>query len=125
MARGAKLGVDVERRRPMRRLSGLIKEVFSTREQQGFEGLAEAEQEDWFLRGWTLKEAFVKATGRGIAQGLTRVVIRPDFEGFETLPEGDPSDYQVVESAFSTTRMALVYQGKRRTIRYYQGSFES
>jgi 4'-phosphopantetheinyl transferase len=125
MARGVELGVDVEQLRPTRRLEALIREVFATKEQRRFQGLAEAEQQDMFLRGWTLKEAFVKATGRGIAAGLSRVVIREDFQGFEAIPEGDPLDYQVFESAFSTTRMALVHRGEIRTILYYQGSFES
>jgi 4'-phosphopantetheinyl transferase len=125
MARGAELGVDVEQRRPTRRLDALIQEVFSIREQQWFKGLAEEEQQDLFFRGWALKEAFVKATGRGIAAGLSRVVIREDFQGFEAIPEGDPSDYQVFESGFSTTRMALVHRGQNRTICYYRGLFES
>jgi 4'-phosphopantetheinyl transferase len=125
MARGAELGVDVEQLRPTRRLEALIREVFATEEQRRFQGLAEAEQQDMFLRGWTLKEAFVKATGRGIAAGLSRVVIREDFQGFEAIPEGDPSEFQVFESTFSTTRMALVHRGETRIIRYYRGSFES
>ena len=125
MARGVELGVDVEQRRPTRRLDALIQEVFSIRERPWFMGLAEEEQLDLFFRGWALKEAFVKATGRGIAAGLSRVVIRKDFQGFEAIPEGDPLDYQVFESAVSTTRMALVHRGEIRTIRYYQGSFES
>lgn len=125
MAMGTELGVDVEQLRATRRLEGLIREVFTTSEQRWFKGLAEPEQQDLFLRGWTLKEAFVKATGRGIAAGLSRVVIREDFQGFEAIPDGDPSDFQVFESAFSSTRMALVHRGETRIIRYYQGSFES
>ncbi len=125
MAKGAELGVDVERLRPSRRLDALIREVFAPTEQRRFEGLAESEQQDLFLRTWTLKEAFVKATGRGIAAGLSRVVIREDFQGFEAIPEGDPSDYQVFEEALSRMRIALVHRGSPRHMRYFLGDFGS
>jgi len=124
MARGMALGVDVEYPKPTRRLEGLIREVFSSREQRWFEDLSDTEQHALFLRGWTLKEAWVKATGRGIAAGLSRVEIREDFQGFEAVPEGDPRDYQVFESEILRARIAMVIRGEARRVRYYRGVFE-
>jgi 4'-phosphopantetheinyl transferase len=125
VAKGGEVGVDVEHPRPVRQLDGLIREVFSAGEQRWFVGLSEAEQNALFLRGWTLKEAFVKATGRGIAAGLSRVVIQENFLGFEAVPEGDPKGYQCYESAFLRARIAVVHRGETRTLRYYRGVFES
>lgn len=125
MARGMALGVDVEQPSARRRLDGLIPEVFSSAEQREFEGLTEAEQHERFLRGWTLKEAFVKATGRGIAMGLSKVEIRADFEGFMAIPEGQPLDYRVFESRCFNAQIALVHAGESRSLRYYRGVFES
>ena len=74
-------GVDVEpagaRRDPMR----IARRYFTPGELELLEGLPETERHDRFLRIWTLKEAFLKARGTGIAGGLDRIEIRPDGAG--------------------------------------------
>jgi 4'-phosphopantetheinyl transferase len=59
---GVELGIDVEQIKPRRDLEGLAKRVFTTREREAISGEALA-----FHRHWVAKEAFVKATGRGVA----------------------------------------------------------
>jgi 4'-phosphopantetheinyl transferase len=62
IARRAEVGVDLERIRPRRDLGGVAKRVFTEAEREavavGGDGA--------FYRHWVAKEAFVKATGRGI-----------------------------------------------------------
>jgi 4'-phosphopantetheinyl transferase len=56
------VGVDIEAIKPRRDLEGLAKRVFTARERDAISGDALA-----FYRHWVAKEAFVKATGRGVA----------------------------------------------------------
>ena len=64
------LGVDVERigEAPPFEVAST---VFSAAERHWLESLPAAERPRGFYRLWTLKEAFVKATGRGLSQALT------------------------------------------------------
>ena len=67
--RGA-LGVDVERPRPNADWPAIARRFFAPLEQEELFALPEAHQEEGFLRLWTLKEAVIKFTGRGLGQGL-------------------------------------------------------
>jgi 4'-phosphopantetheinyl transferase len=59
---GSEVGIDVEEIKPRADLEGLAKRVFTEREREAISGDALA-----FYRHWVAKEAFVKATGRGVA----------------------------------------------------------
>jgi 4'-phosphopantetheinyl transferase len=61
IANDADVGVDVEEVKPRPDLPGLARRVFTEREREAVDG------EMWFYRHWVAKEAFVKATGRGVA----------------------------------------------------------
>jgi 4'-phosphopantetheinyl transferase len=56
------VGIDVEGIRPLQDLQGVARRVFTEREREAIGGDMEP-----FYRHWVAKEAFVKATGRGIA----------------------------------------------------------
>lgn len=71
IARGAELGIDVERVRPLRQRTALLSRCFTVSEQAR---LAQASDRE-LLRHWAAKEALVKAIGRGIAYGLARIEI--------------------------------------------------
>ena len=77
------VGVDVERRRAVDRVSALVERWLSDVERREFETLCEngASTSDAFLRVWSLKEARLKALGVGIAgaatAALTTVDVRP------------------------------------------------
>jgi 4'-phosphopantetheinyl transferase len=60
------VGVDVERMDPGIELDRLAGQVFSSQELHRFRALPEQERLQGFYNGWTRKEAFIKATGRGL-----------------------------------------------------------
>lgn len=66
------LGVDVERVRPMPNAAQLVSRFFSSRERAEFDHTPEEERLDALFRGWTRKEAFIKAIGRGLSFPLDR-----------------------------------------------------
>ena len=69
------VGVDIERDDPALNVRQLAADHFSRDESAAFHALTDNDAQVLFLRLWTAKEAVLKATGRGIADGL----IRPDF----------------------------------------------
>ena len=71
------LGVDIEICKPRVNLSGLVDKCFAEEEAAYWNKLPEDQKNQEFYRFWTRKEAFVKATGRGIALGLNHCVINP------------------------------------------------
>ena len=72
------LGVDIESCKPRTSLAGLVDKCFAEEEIAYWNKLPEAQKILEFYRFWTRKEAFVKATGRGIGLGLNRCVINPE-----------------------------------------------
>ena len=100
----AEVGVDVEQVKPRRDLAGIAKRVFTAAERAEIE----AGGDEAFYRHWVAKEAFVKATGRGVSSlksfevaldapggaRLTHVGGDPEKAGEWTLRELDvPSGY--------------------------------
>ena len=71
VAEGRRVGVDVERLRPMPDLDDLAARVCTTDELVILTSLAEPLRAHAFLGVWTRKEALAKATGEGI-QGVMR-----------------------------------------------------
>ena len=69
----AAIGVDVEHVSRRVELQSVGKRVFSPSELAGLAGLAGSAQRRRFFDLWTLKEAYVKATGKGLASPLTSV----------------------------------------------------
>ena len=77
------VGVDVERRRAVERVTALVERWLNADERREFDSLCKAgvSASDAFLRVWSLKEARLKALGVGIAgaatAALTPVDVRP------------------------------------------------
>lgn len=70
-----RLGVDVEERAPRRNIDNLIEGVFSPREKAELESLEGCQQLHMFFRFWTIKEALVKAHGKGLSMDVTKLEV--------------------------------------------------
>ncbi len=82
-APGLALGFDLEplgRRIPL----AVARRCFTADEASGQDGPARAER---FVRLWTLKEAFIKATGKGLTQDLSHFWFRVDPPAISFAPE--------------------------------------
>lgn len=76
------VGVDLESAARLNRevdgLAGLAARVLSARELTIWQALPETAREAAFLRAWTRKEAYAKATGRGLFEELIRADVALD-----------------------------------------------
>ena len=70
VTRGAAIGVDVERVRATDDMAALVRQCFSIPEQREFDALPVADRCRAFFKGWTRKEAFIKAIGDGLSYPL-------------------------------------------------------
>ena len=73
IAREGNLGVDVERIDRLVDTTAVARRYFAPEEFSQMQPLPEAERRDLFFELWTLKEAWVKATGTGLAKSLRHV----------------------------------------------------
>jgi len=82
LARGARVGADIEWLRPRPRAMTLARRFFTPREAALLAALPAAEAEDWFVRLWCAKEAVLKAHGHGIAFGLEKLEFTREPDGW-------------------------------------------
>src|SRR5512139_3797885 len=77
IARSVQPGIDLEHcaRRGARDVLALAHRFFAPQEAQALAALTAEERPSAFLQLWTVKEAVLKAQGRGLAYGLHRVVV--------------------------------------------------
>src|SRR3954462_6288249 len=89
IARDVEVGVDLEEIRPRSDIRGVARRVFTEAEREAIELGGEAA----FYRHWVAKEAFVKATGRGI-ESLRSFEVLLDGPGGARLNHigGDPAE---------------------------------
>lgn len=100
LALGGCLGVDVELHRPLPELEGVAARVFSEAERAALRRYPDGEPRlAAFYRGWTRKEALLKALGGGLALPLRRFGVTLDAVGengvidvAEAVPEDEVID---------------------------------
>lgn len=75
VAKGFPVGVDVERLGRKSDVQQIAKRFFTADESARLEALPEGERASAFLNLWTRKEAWLKAMGGGVGEGLNRVEV--------------------------------------------------
>lgn len=84
------VGIDLEAIRPIPKLQQLADRFFTPYEAKSLQALPPHHQQLAFLRGWTRKEAFLKATGVGIAQlQAVTVSLSPDDPALLQVPPNE------------------------------------
>ena len=83
ISRYALLGVDVERLDRMAEVEALAESYYSTDEIAALQSCPQDEQAARFFEQWTLKEAFLKATGAGLSEPLSSVCF--EFVGDDSI----------------------------------------
>lgn len=84
------LGVDIEYWRPVEQMEAIVNRHYSTAEKVYWRALSLEQREAVFFNIWTCKEAFIKATGRGLGMGLSRCGFKLD-ERYQL--ESCPAEY--------------------------------
>jgi 4'-phosphopantetheinyl transferase len=100
VARGREVGVDVEVIRSKPKAAALMNRFFSANEKAAFQKLGADEQVSAFFAGWTRKEAYVKAIGKGLRFSLDRFDV--------SLKSGDQNALLNVAGAFKETSRWLL-----------------
>lgn len=72
---GRRVGVDVEATRPLPEAHGIAEMCFSPRERSELAALPPGGLGEAVLYGWTMKEAYVKAVGEGLATPLDGIEV--------------------------------------------------
>lgn len=72
LAWGREIGINVEQIRPLSELDAMARDQFSPEEFSSLAALTAHRRITGFFRIWTRKEAYIKATGVGLSEGLKR-----------------------------------------------------
>lgn len=105
VARELDCGVDVERVRRSVDSLKLARRFFAAREQEALAAVEGAERERLFYRYWTLKEAYLKARGLGLAGALSRFAFELDASNEIRLHCEGAFDRSANEWGFDTWRV--------------------
>jgi 4'-phosphopantetheinyl transferase len=75
IARGRPVGIDIEQIRPVVDAEQIVARFFSAPERAEFAQLPDGQRLEAFFRGWTRKEAYLKATGAGLSLPLDQFAV--------------------------------------------------
>ncbi|MEZ6016744.1 MAG: 4'-phosphopantetheinyl transferase superfamily protein [Planctomycetota bacterium] len=99
---GHAVGVDVEDRERKTKTSEVAERFFSTKEVAALRALPASQQQARFFEYWTLKEAYIKARGMGLAIPLGHFSFEVDAPGgitiaFDPALDDDPGRWQFMQ----------------------------
>ena len=75
LSRDCRVGVDVEKIRPIENLERIAEQFFSAEEAESLRQQPPLERSLAFLRCWTRKEAYIKAIGSGLSHPLSQFTV--------------------------------------------------
>jgi len=78
LGRNGRVGVDIERIRPLSDISRLARRILTAKELAGFEASPQEEQSRPLIAAWARKEAVLKALGTGISGSPSSVEVTLD-----------------------------------------------
>ncbi|HMR63550.1 MAG TPA: 4'-phosphopantetheinyl transferase superfamily protein [Anaerolineae bacterium] len=92
VTRRRKVGIDLERVRPLEDMTGLARRFFSPAEFEALSSLSALDEPVGFFSAWTRKEAYVKAVGSGLSHPLHEfdVSLTPDRPAELLYVKNDP-----------------------------------
>jgi 4'-phosphopantetheinyl transferase len=127
---GSELGIDIEQFRIIPNAAKIVAEFFSPIEQQAFSSTPAADQNLYFLKLWTRKEAFLKATGKGLSFPLDQIDVSPEIPTLTPPPgrneeKGDPlKRWSLIELPTHPDFIgAIVVDGEKRSLRQRDFAF--
>ncbi|MBV6325516.1 4'-phosphopantetheinyl transferase family protein [Duganella violaceipulchra] len=122
IARGGDCGIDIERVRPIEDVQAIARPLFSPEELSRLSQGSASERLAYFFDIWTLKEAYAKATGRGIGDRLGGVsfTLGPQgpachIDGVDA--GGDWSFHRMAPTGEHVLALALRYAASAVTVR--------
>jgi 4'-phosphopantetheinyl transferase len=74
---GRRIGIDIECLERTAEADELVECHFTPAERINFHALCPEQKRKAFFRGWTRKEAYLKATGEGLTRPLSQIEVRP------------------------------------------------
>lgn len=88
------IGVDIEYIREIPEMDKIVRRFFSEKENEAFRLLPDSQKRAAFFKGWTSKEAFVKALGDGLTRPLYNfdVSLSPNKSGELLKIDGDSNE---------------------------------
>ena len=124
VGRDRSLGIDLEYIRPISDAEQLAKRFFSAQEYAVIRALPPSQKQETFFRYWTCKEAYLKATGDGLAQlDQIEILLTPEKPASELrLPSSLASQDWVLQELTPTANYvaALVVAGQGWHLRSWQ-----
>lgn len=120
IAQDCHLGVDVEICKDRKNFVGLVDKCFAESEATYWRQLSSVHKTREFYRFWTAKEAFVKATGRGISLGLKQCVLDAHIpRQFTSVPleYGPPETWRLYDLDLAPETSAALVINQKSQIR--------
>ena len=115
VSRSNELGVDIERNDKPRRVVRIARRYFANSEMKELFGLSDSEQLSRFYDLWTLKEAYAKARGFGLAIPFRQFSFAFSGEklsmSFSKDVADEPANWQIWQMSYAPYKIALAVKG--------------
>lgn len=108
------LGVDVERATRPVDVERLTRRFFPPAERARILSAPADQRSGRFWRQWTLKEAYVKALGLGLARSFSSFSIEPDRSGYRVAPREDGGAWHFLSARVAGTHWLACCMGGGR-----------